>query len=39
VTIDRRERSLRSLAFISPDKDFAAGRAAFEQMLKSLQLR
>jgi hypothetical protein len=39
VTFKRRDGSLLYLVFISPDKDFSALRPAFEQMLRSLQLR
>jgi hypothetical protein len=39
VTFKRNDGSLLYLVFIAPDKDFASLRPAFEQMLKSLQLR
>ncbi len=39
VTLQRRDGSLLYLVCISPDRDFAALRPAFEQMLRSLQLR
>ncbi|MGA8866910.1 MAG: M48 family metallopeptidase [Candidatus Sulfotelmatobacter sp.] len=39
VTVPRRDGSLLYLIFISPDKDFGSMRPAFEQMLRTLQLR
>ncbi len=39
VTLKRSDGSLLYLVFISPDKDFSTMRPAFEQMLKSIQLR
>jgi predicted Zn-dependent protease len=39
VAFRRRDGSLLYLVFISPDKDFGAMRATFEQMLKTLRLK
>ncbi len=39
VTFKRSDGTLLYLVFIAPDKDFSSMRPAFEQMLKSLQLR
>jgi Zn-dependent protease with chaperone function len=39
VTMKRRDGSLLYLVFISPDKDFAALRPTFENMLKSVTLK
>jgi len=39
VTMHRRDGSVLYLIFISPDKDFGSMRPAFEQMLRTLQLR
>ena len=39
VAIGRRDGSLLYLVFISPDKDFASLRPAFEGMLRTLQVR
>ncbi len=39
VATKRRDGSLLYLVFIAPEKDFGSFRPAFEQMLRSLQLR
>ena len=39
VTTRRKDGSVLYLIFISPDKDFGSMRPAFEQMLRTLQLR
>ncbi len=39
VTTQRRDGSVLYLIFISPDKDFGSMRPAFEQMLRTLQVK
>jgi hypothetical protein len=39
VTVQRKDRTLLYLVFISPDKDFGAMRTTFEAMLRTLQVK